>query len=749
MTAASRAPLGVYREDDALLLGAATFTDDLRLDGEAVAAFVRSPHAHAAILNIDTADARRREGVVAVLTARDLQAAGPLAGGSSPFRPKECDAPAMFPLASGCVRYVGEPVAMAIADSAFAALDAAESVKVDYRPLPVLTQASEAARLPGNVVARFALGDPAATASAIAAAPRLVSIRVANPRIAGAPMEPRAAVATWSAAEGFTLHAPLQAAHLARDVLAPSLGVEPEAIRIVAPRIGGAFGVRLLPTREDAALLLAARRIGRPVRWRADRVETSFVDPQARDHLSELVGGFDLDGRLLALRADVLVNVGAYPGFFTIPISTTTGNRIVDGPYAVPSTDLTVRCVVTNTVPLGPYRGAGRPEVVHRLERLMDAAAIELGLDVVEIRRRNLIPGAAMPYRNNAGQIYDSGDYPEALDAALALSDWSGFPARRSASEARGRLRGRGLCCHIDTTSGVAPSESVVVRLADDGRIEALSGTQEMGQSLAPTYRRLAAEAIGAPVGRIDVVQGDTRRVRTGVGSYGSRSLFIGGSALKAAATEFGEKLKEAVAEKLEASAADVVLDEDGASVVGTDRRLSWVSIATLDRIEAQADFSSTFTFPNGCYVCEVEIDPETGAVSIERLTAVDDVGHVVNAPAVHGQIAGGVMQGIGQALMERCVYDGQGQLLTASFLDYAMPRASDLPTAVKSVALERWPSPLNPLGAKGAGESGAVGAPPAIVSAVVDALRPYGVRDVTMPIRSETVWRLIRGDAR
>ena len=276
-----------------------------------------------------------------------------------------------------------------------------------------------------------------------------------------------------------------------------------------------------------------------------------------------------------------------------------------------------------------------------------------------------------------------------------------------------------------------------------------MSGTQEMGQSLAMTYRRLVAEAMGAPVGQIDVVQGDTRRVRAGVGSYGSRSLFIGGSALKAAATEFARKLREAVAEKLEASAADIVFDEDGASVVGTDRRVSWTSIAALDRIEAEAEFSSTFTFPNGCYVCEVEIDPETGAVGIDRLTAVDDVGRVVNAPAVHGQIVGGVMQGIGQALMERCVYDEQGQLLTASFLDYAMPRASDLPAIVKTAALERWPSPLNPLGAKGAGESGALGAPPAIISAVVDALRPYGVRDVTMPIRSETVWRLIRRDAR
>ena len=743
-----RAPLGVYREDNSLLVGAATFSDDLRLEGETSAIFVRSPHAHAEILRLDGSAARRMSGVVAVFTAEDLGAAGPLSDGSSPFRPAACDAPSMSPLAHERVRYVGEPLALVIAESRLAGLDAAEAVAAEYLPVEVVVDAATAAERAGNIVAAFSLGDPKRTAAALAQAPRIVSINAKSPRIAGMPMEPRAAAATWTEKDEFTLYAPLQAPHLARDILASVLGVQAQAIRVLVPRMGGGFGVRLLPTREDAALLLAARKTGRPVRWCADRSEGSFVDPQARDHAATLTGGFDLDGHLLALRVDGLVNVGAYPGYFTIPISTTTGNRIVDGPYVIPTLDLMVRCVVTNTVPIGPYRGAGRPEVIHRLERLMDTAALELGLDPVAIRRRNLIPGAAMPFRNNAGQLYDSGDYPTVLDAALKISDWDGFPGRRCASERFGRLRGRGLCCHIDTTSGVAPSETVVVRLARDGRIEVLSGTQEMGQSLASTYRRLVVEATGIPLGRVDIVQGDTSRVRSGVGSYGSRSLIIGGSALCGAAAAFAEKLKDAAGDVLEARVEDVTFDDDGARVVGTDRLARWEDLALARNIEAEHEFASTFAFPNGCYVCEVEIDKETGAISVERFTAVDDVGRVINAPAVHGQVEGGVMQGIGQALMERCVYDDSGQLLNASFLDYAMPRALDLPIRFDGVAMEAWPSPLNPQGAKGAGESGAVGTPPAIVAAVVDALRPFGVKDLTMPIRAETVWRAMQAGA-
>jgi carbon-monoxide dehydrogenase large subunit len=745
-----QAPLAVYREDNALLIGAGIYTDDLCFEEESWGVFVRSPHAHAEILHIDAGVARNAPGVVAVFTAEDLGAAGPLLGDAISLRASTCNVPQLLPLAAGRVRYVGEPVALVVAESLVAALDASIDIAVAYRPLAVTVDGVVAARDAGNLVATFRLGDFERTALALAQAPHVVSTPVSNPRIAGMPMEPRAAIATWTRANGYTLHAPLQAPHLARNILAPALGVEAVAIRIVVPRMGGGFGTRLLPVREDAALLLAARKIGRPVRWRADRTEGSMVDMQARDQSATITGGFDPVGRLLGVRVDVVVNVGAYPTYFTVPISTTTGNRIVDGPYRVPTIDVTVRCVATNTVPIGPYRGAGRPEVIHRLERLLEYAAIKLEIDPVDIRRRNLIPGAAMPFRNNAGQHYDSGDYPKVLETALDLSDWNGFSARRLASEARGRLRGRGLCCHIDTTSGVNPSESVVIHLTQNGRIEVLSGTQEMGQSLAATYRRLVADEADVPIELIDIVQGDTARVAHGVGSYGSRSLFIGGSAVRSAAISFRRILTESAGELLEAEARDIVMDHKGAKVAGTDRGIEWLKLASLGKVRADGEFSATFTFPNGCYVCEVEIDKETGLVKIERFIAVDDVGKVVNRTAVHGQVYGGVMQGIGQALMERCVYDENGQLLTASFTDYAMPRAADQPSEFLVVTLENWPSPLNPLGAKGAGENGAVGTPPAVVAAVIDALRPYGVQDITMPVHSETVWRLIRdGGAR
>jgi carbon-monoxide dehydrogenase large subunit len=749
VTRIERVPPAVYREDNSLLVGAGTYTDDLRFARETWGVFVRSPHAHAEILHIEADAARRAPGAVAVFTAEDLGAAGPLLGHPNSLRPSTSAVPQLFPLAARQVRYVGEPVALVVAENLFIALDASMAVAVAYRALPVTVGGVAAVEDARNVVATFRLGDPERTALALAQAPRLVSASMSSPRIAGMPMEPRAAIATWTSSSGYTLHAPLQAPHLARDVLAPALGVEAVAIRIVVPRMGGGFGTRLLPVREDAALLLAARRIGRPVRWRTDRTEGSMVDMQARDQSATVTGGFDLDGRLLGARIDVVADVGAYPTYFAVPISTTTGSRIVDGPYRIPTIDVAVRCVATHTVPIGPYRGAGRPEVIHRIERLLEHAAMELGIDPVDIRRRNLIPGAAMPFRNNAGQSYDSGDYPKMLEVALNLSDWSGFAARRLASEARGRLRGHGVCCHIDTTSGVNPAESVVIHLASNGRIEVLSGTQEMGQSLAATYRGLAAAEINVPIQIIDIVQGDTARVASGVGSYGSRSLFIGGSAVRAAAISFRKTLMESVGELLEVEARDIVFGIEGAKVAGTDRGIGWIELASRRSIQADAEFSSTFTFPNGCYVCEVEIDKETGVVKIERFIAVDDVGKVVNPTVVHGQICGGVMQGIGQALMERCVYDENAQLLTASFADYAMPRAADQPSEFLAVMLENWPSPLNPLGAKGAGENGAVGTPPAVVAAVVDALRPYGVRDITMPIHSETVWRLIRGGGR
>ncbi len=735
--------------DETVLRGTAAFCDDIHAPDELHAVFLRSPHAHARIVTLDTSPTLRVPGVVAAFTMTDLPELQPLPFQSPVAAPDgtPATAPPLWPLARTTVRHVGEPVAVAIAETVQAARDAAEAIAVAYAPLPAEVSARVAA--PAQTIALYRLGDPAAVEAAFAGAAHRVALRLRNNRLTPAPMEPNVSLASWREGQ-FHLSIGVQAPHTARDHLAQVLGIAPADLRVIVPRIGGGFGGRVLGGREDAVLLAVARRLGRPVRWRAERSELFLAAPHARDHDTDIAGAFDADGRLLALHVEVFANLGAYPTAFGIPIATTTGNRIVDGVYRVPAIAVTVAGVLTNTVPTGPYRGAGRPEVIHRLERLMDVAALRLGLDPAEIRRRNLVPVGAMPYRNNAGQLYDSGNYPAMLSDALAASDWEGFAVRREASAARGRLRGRGVCCHIDTTSGLRPDETVTAALLPDGRLEFLSGTQEMGQSIADTYRALAAAEFGVAPARIAIVQGDTARVATGVGSYGSRSLFIGGSALREAAAALRGQLATAAARLLGGAPEAVTLDESGARMRTTNATLAWTELAARaapEALRASATFSAPFTFPNGCYVAEVEIDPGTGAIAVARFVAVDDVGRVVNPEVVHAQVQGGVAQGLGQALLEECRYDAAGQLLAGSFMDYAMPRAADVPW-VEGSADERFPSPTNPLGAKGAGESGAVGAPPAIVGAVVDALRPFGVEHLEMPIRSEDVWRALRAAA-
>lgn len=749
-------------QDHEILTGKGAYGDDLDVDGLAYAVFVRSAHAHARILDVDIGQAAAAEGVLAVLTSRDFLGYGVITH-LAPFPNADgspVDAPGMRPLAGDVARYVGEPVAMIVASSPDLARDAAELVDVTFEELPVAVDARAAARegapradlsRASNVVATYALGDGAAVDRALAADHEVVRLRVRNQRLVPAPLEPRVATACFDAASGvFTLHAALQAAHLARDHLARDfLRQPPERLRIVVPRLGGGFGGRLPLYREEAALLVAARVTGRPVRWTAERTELFLSDYHARDHDCDIEAAFAPDGRILGLRTRDFVNLGAYPSFFGIPINTSTGNRIVDGPYRIPATDLRVSCVLTNTVPIGPYRGAGRPEVVFRLERMMDLAARRLGLDPVTIRRRNLVPHAVIPFRNNAGQVYDSGNFEAVLDMAVEAADWDGYAARQQGSAARGRLRGRGLCYQIDTTSGMDPSETVAIRPDPEGRFTIFSGTQEMGQSLATTYCQLAAEVLGAPVQRFDVVQGDTARVETGEGSYGSRSLFIGGSAVMAAATVLRRKILEWAVRNQTCDPQALTLDEQGVSGLPNGRIVTWDEAFGSDSfraLEARESFSAGFTFPNGCYIAEVEIDRETGQVRVDRMTAVDDVGRVINPTVVKGQVVGAIAQGLGQALFEEAVYDPEtGQLMAGSFMDYAMPRASDMPR-VEALEDERWPTPNNPLGAKGAGESGAVGAPPAIVAAVVDALSEFGVEDIPMPITPEKVWRAMTG---
>jgi carbon-monoxide dehydrogenase large subunit len=730
-------------EDEAVLRGVARFCDDVHVPGEAHAVFVRAPHAHADIVGIDTARARCLPGVLGVLTFTDL-------GEVAPF-PFQCPvvnpdggkviAPTCWPLAREVVRHVGEPVAVVIAKTRHAALDGAEAVNVTYNTRPAVMALRE-----GHVVTTYQLGDRDAVTTAFATARHCIGLRVRNNRVAAVPMEPGASVAAWMEEDGFTLFTGTQAPHASRDMLSEVLGIAAGDLRIIVPRMGGGFGSRILPGREEAVLLLAARHLGRPVRWVPDRSEIFLSGPHARDHDADVEGAFDTDGHLLALRVHVFANLGAYPTLFGIPIATTTGHRVADGPYRVPATNVKVDCVLTNTAPTAPYRGAGRPEVVHRLERLMDVAATQLGLDSAEIRRRNLVPRCAMPYRNNAGQIYDSGDYSAVLDTALSVADWTGFASRRAASEAAGKLRGHGLCYHIDTTSGAQPHETVEAELNADGRFVVRSGTQEMGQSIADTYRALAAKLLNVSPQRIDVVQGDTVLVKSGVGSYGSRSLHIGGSALRAAVLALRSRLSAEAARLLGQPSEAIAFDDTGARAGDTNSALTWTALAAEVSVElrlASEVFSASFNFPNGCHVCEVEIDPLTGFVAVVRFVAVDDVGRVLNRTAVEAQIQGGVAQGIGQALMEECVYDREGQLLSGSLMDYTLPRAADIP-AVEGMIDERWPSPTNPLGVKGAGESGAVGAPPAVVAAVMDALALRGAKHVDMPLRPAAIWQAL-----
>ncbi len=749
-------------EDRDILTGQAVYGSDLRFDGLAHAVFVRSPHAHAGIVKVDVARAKAAKGVLAVLTFRDFADYGVLTS-LAPFPNPDgsaVEAPAMHPLAGEVARYVGEPVVVIVASRLELARDAADLVDIEFEELPAAIDARASARdeapradpsRASNIVATYALGDRAEVDRILAAGHEVVRLSVRNQRLVPAPMEPRVATASFDAASGvFTLYAALQAAHLARNHLADDFLRQPrDRLRVVVPRLGGGFGGRLPLYREEAALLVAARLTGRPVRWTADRTELFLSDYHARDHDCDMEAAFAPDGRILGLRTRDFVNLGAYASFFGIPINTSTGNRIVDGPYHIPATDLQVDCVLTNTVPIGPYRGAGRPEVVFRLERLMDVAARRLGLDPVEIRRRNLVPHALIPFCNNAGQVYDSGNFEAVLDMAIGAADWDGFAARRQASATRGKLRGRGLCYHIDTTSGMDPSETVVIRPGPGGVFTMLSGTQEMGQSLTMTYCGLAAGILGVPAQRFTVVQGDTAQVEGGEGSYGSRSLFIGGSAVRAAATTLRNKILEWAARNRACDPAALRLDADGISGLPGGRAIPWddaFGSETFLELEARESFSAGFTFPNGCYIVEVDIDRGTGHVRVDRVIAVDDVGTVINPTVVRGQIVGGIAQGLGQALLEEASYDpATGQLVAGSFLDYAMPRASDMPDFAV-LEDQRWPTPNNPLGAKGAGESGAVGAPPAIVAAVMDALSDFGVEDIPMPLTAEKIWRAMTG---
>ena len=750
-------------EDLALVNGLGTYTDDVVIPGAAFGIVVRSPYPAAKIRGIDISRAMAADGLVGIIAAADLarDGIGPIPFMSTVAAP-DGGAPrcqALPVLANDEVRYVGQPVVFVVAQTQNLARDIAEMIEVDYVQGEHITELERAAQIDaiqvdgatGNVVAEYRLGDAVQCDTALRLSAHRISLCVINNRVIATPIEPRSAIGQYDLEEGrWVLYCGNQGPHLTRDILARDIfGVAPERIRIRVQRIGGGFGSKITPSIEDVLVLYAARRFSMPVRWRADRSESFLSDYHSRDHRAQVTLGFDADFKVTAMRIEDVGNLGAYPTPFGIPIATTTGNRIVNGVYDITIVDLTVKMVLTNTVPTAPYRGAGRPEVVHRLECALEMAARELGIDPAELRRRNFIRPASIPFKVPSGLTYDSGDFPRMLEQALVASDWDGFETRRTAAHARGLLRGRGLACHIDSTSGISPTETVEAIVDVDGGCEFRSGTQEMGQGLHHTYVTIAAAALGLPLESIVVIQGDTDRVKSGVGSYGSRSLHVGGAAIAMAAEALITEARRLGAQLLEVTEDEGEVSYASGKIATADgtRTVTFAEIAAAQdsgSIFVEAEAESPFCFPNGCYVCEVDIDSATGQVRVDRFTAVDDVGRVFNPMIVHGQVHGGLVQGIGQALFEHVQYDNEsGQLVTGSLLDYALPRAADVPN-FDAYLDESQPAITNLLGVKGAGESGAVGGPPAVVSAIANALPGCTIEDLVMPVTTEKIWRLI-----
>jgi carbon-monoxide dehydrogenase large subunit len=759
-------------EDLRLLRGLGRYTDDLDAPGALHAVFLRSPHAAAVIRGTDAAAARDMPGVVAVFTAEDV-------GGLGPF---PCLVPRQLPdgrpmprppyrtLAHGAVKHVGDPVAMVVAETRAQALDAAEAVQVEYDPLPAVTDPAEAlapdapAVWPDfpdrNLAFRFAVGDAAAVAAAFARAAHVVSLDFRMSRITANPMEPRAAIAEWDpGSERFTLRSGLQNPHVVRDLTAAILALPSGSLRVISPDMGGAFGMRGQPTQEHAALLFAARALLRPVRWAATRSEAIQSDPHARDQASTVELALDPDGHFLALRCRTVANMGAYLALMG-PLPPTNNLGGLAGVYRTPAIAAEVIGVFTHTQPTAPYRGAGRPEAIYAVERAIDIAAARLGLDRVEIRRRNLIPKDALPFKTGLTFTYDSGDFARGMALAMQAAGWDGFPARRADSASRGMLRGIGLANAIEISAGppkTPQDEGAEIRVSPDGTATVLLGAHNHGQGHETVFRQMLSDMLGLPFGAIRIVMGDTDAVPYGRGTYGSRSMVAGGAAVKEAADRIIARGRRIASHLLEAAADDIEFEAGRFRIAGTDRAIGFAEIAraavtpgALPKGEEGGLIASAVrapddaTFPNGCHICEAEVDPETGRVRVLSYVIADDVGTVINPLLMKGQLHGGVAQGLGQALVENVAFEpGSGQLLSASFMDYAMPRADDMPPV--EILGNHHPTRSNPLGAKGAGEAGTVGALPAVVSAVVDALSPLGVTHLDMPLTPERVWQAIR----
>ncbi|MBV9861090.1 MAG: xanthine dehydrogenase family protein molybdopterin-binding subunit [Alphaproteobacteria bacterium] len=761
-------------EDRRFITGHGQYVDDIARPFQAYAAMLRSPHAAARISAMDTEAAAAAPGVIAVLTGADLAADGigtvPCLSGVGNRDGSKSAAPPRPCIVTDRVRHVGDTVAMVVAETAAQARDAAELIAVEYEPLSAAVETGHALDpgqplvwddVPGNLCFDWETGDGAAVERAMSGARHRVALTLVNNRVVATSMEPRGAIGEYDPGqEGYTLWSSTQGSHFVRNLLAEHIFKIPEnRIRVVTPDVGGGFGMKLFLYPEHVLVLWAAKRLGRAVRWVPDRSDAFMTDSQGRDNVTRLELALDEALRFQALKVELIANMGAYLSNFAPEIPTASGAVMHSGVYAFPAIHVGVKGAFTNTVPVDAYRGAGRPEAAYAVERLIDFAARRLGVASDELRRRNFVAPGAMPYKTALGLTYDSGEFARNMDQALAAADRAGFAARRAQSRARGRYRGLGHAVYIEQ-SGFPPDEFAELRFDPSGTLTVLMGTQSSGQGHQTAYAQLVAERLGLAPDRIKVVQGDTAAIAFGRGTGGSRSLPVGGAALTHAADKLIAKGKRIAAHLFEAAEADVAFEDGVFAVAGTDRRLGIEEVARAafnpaqqaPGVEPGFAESGHFTppsptFPNGCHVCELEIDPDTGHIEILRYVVVDDFGVVINPLLLAGQVHGGIAQGVGQAMLERTVFDpDSGQLITGSLNDYAIPHADTLPAI--DFAYNIVPCRTNPLGVKGAGEAGAIGSPPAFINAIVDALAELGIEHVDMPVTPERLWRVIR-DAR
>lgn len=751
-------------EDRRLLTGQGRYTADRNFPNQAYAAFLRSDRAHAEIISIDPSAALAAPGVLAVLTAKDVAEAGyksiPTYLAVKDLSGEPLKKPPRPVLAQGKVRHVGECVACVVADSALAAQDAAELIAVEYRDLPAVTSAEAALRpgapqlheiLPGNLSFEWGVGDAAATETAFRSAARVVKLALDNQRVVGNPMEPRACLGTYDAvAEKYALYACTQGTAGMRGQLVNTMGVPDDKIDVIADDVGGGFGVRFNMYPEYCAVLLAAKTTGRPVKWTGSRSEGFLSDEQGRDVFTTAEAALDGAGKFLALRFSFLADLGAYLAPTGPFINTQGVVACLTGVYDVPAAYARVRLAVTNKPPGAAYRGAGRPIMSYALERLVDQAALEMSMDPAELRRRNLVPKSKFPYRTAHGTTYDCGDFEGVLADALVASGWAGFPARRAQASARGKLRGRGMACYIEASgAGFAPSDQVELRFDADGGVTMYAVSHSHGQGHETSYAQIVSAVLGVPMEKFRLRNGDPAVRLVGNASGGSRSLLGVGSVMQLAAKQVVEKGLALASKELEAAAADIEFRDGAYRIKGTDRAVTLLALAkkyaaTPHPLDVRTEGKFGATFPNGCHVAEVEIEPETGVAEVVKFTAVDDAGNIVNSMIVEGQMQGGVTQGAGQAFGEHAIYDPDtGQLLNGSFMDYTMPRAG----LVSDITLKEHPVPTasNPLGAKGVGEAGVSGSLPALMNAVLDALRQAGVARFEMPATPNRIWQALR----